>query len=128
MAFSDIPVRANGEKIEASWFNTIRTELLNFFGGNVNNISANYQVLAADYLILVDASGGSVTLTMPDPSTVIAKSFVIIKIDSSDNPVILEGSGGGDNVLAIAGQTTYEIYQQYKSNTIMTDENNYYLI
>jgi len=33
MAFSDIPIRSNGEDILAGWFNTIRTELLGFSGG-----------------------------------------------------------------------------------------------
>lgn len=28
MAFTDIPIRSNGEKIKASWFNTIRSELI----------------------------------------------------------------------------------------------------
>ena len=35
MAFSDIPARANGETVLASWFNTIRTELVNWFGAGV---------------------------------------------------------------------------------------------
>lgn len=33
MSFSSIPVRSNGAKIESAWFNTIRQELINFFGG-----------------------------------------------------------------------------------------------
>lgn len=30
--FSDIPIRANGQKIEASWFNTLRLLLVQIFG------------------------------------------------------------------------------------------------
>ncbi len=32
MAFSDIPVRQNGQTIIAGWFNTIRTAILDFSG------------------------------------------------------------------------------------------------
>lgn len=31
-AFSDIPVRANGDTVDAGWWNTIRTALINTFG------------------------------------------------------------------------------------------------
>ena len=30
--FTDIPIRSNGGIIEASWFNTLRTKLIGFFG------------------------------------------------------------------------------------------------
>ena len=32
MGFSDIPVRSNGQTVTAAWFNTIRTQLVNWFG------------------------------------------------------------------------------------------------
>ena len=35
MGFSDIPVRTNGQDVEASWFNTIRTQLVSWFGTGV---------------------------------------------------------------------------------------------
>ena len=36
MALQDIPVRSNGETIDSSWFNTIRTKLLEEFGSGVS--------------------------------------------------------------------------------------------
>lgn len=32
MSFASIPIRVNGQRIEASWFNTIRTQLINLLG------------------------------------------------------------------------------------------------
>ncbi len=35
MSFSDIPIRKNGQKVDASWWNTIRSKLIAAFGGGV---------------------------------------------------------------------------------------------
>lgn len=40
--FSDIPVRANGDHVDASWWNTIRSKLILFFGaGTIGETSVN---------------------------------------------------------------------------------------
>lgn len=55
MAFSDIPIRFNGKDflVDASWWNTIRTELVAAFG------SGGYIAVAADQLI---TNGGEITV------------------------------------------------------------------
>jgi hypothetical protein len=44
----------------------------------VTSKSGNYSLLASDQIALVDTSGGSFTLTLPDPSTVSGHFFYIV--------------------------------------------------
>ena len=75
MSFSEIPIRQNGldQLIEASWFNTIRTKLVEVFGSGGYIFVQALQPLIAAATITVDAdaikafipvvgSGGAVTI------------------------------------------------------------------
>lgn len=57
MSFSDIPVRSNSQTVDASWWNTIRTALVNVFGSGLTTETqftiANNQGAAADVTGLV---------------------------------------------------------------------------
>lgn len=44
MSFSDIPIRENGQEIDSSWFNTIRSMLVAIFPGAGSNISAPFTI------------------------------------------------------------------------------------
>jgi hypothetical protein len=55
--------------------------------------TAAYAIEPQDYFIRVDATAASVDITLPAASTSIGKVFVIKKVDSSANPVILKTSG-----------------------------------
>lgn len=64
MSFNSIPIRQNADISDTSWWNTIRTELINFFGGGAIPQTvftiANNQSSAADItgLVLDKASYG----------------------------------------------------------------------
>lgn len=64
-----------------------------------------YSVLIADEVLLCDASGGTVVQNLPALNTVPGLSFTFSKIDSSSNPVQLDGNGGE----TINGQLTYDL-------------------
>lgn len=54
--------------------------------------TANYTATAADYTILVDATAGAVTITLPAASSNRGRIFNIKKIDASGNAVIADGN------------------------------------
>ena len=90
---------------------------------------AQYNVVAktTDYTasggdcVLVDASSGDVTITLPEPSK--ATQVNIKKIDSSTNVVTVMPNGG-----SIDGETSKEISTQYESYLFISDGNNWYIV
>lgn len=73
-------------------------------------------------IILVDASGGDVTITLPSP-TGITSPIDIKKIDSSTNQVIIDGDGAN-----IDGASTREIDCQYVSISVVTNATNWFIV
>ena len=71
-------------------------------------VSANYTVQSNDYIIGVNSSGGSLTVTLPAVSSTIAGRTIIIKDEagySSTNPIYINCAGSdtidGDNTITI---------------------------
>ena len=78
---------------------------------NVSNISGDYTLNDNDYTILVDASNGSVTLTLP-PAVGNAKlDFDIKRIDDSDNSVSIKAVTGEE----IDGANAFNLDSQYEA-------------
>lgn len=80
-------------------------------------VSANYTADATDYLILVDATGGARTITLPKAETWAGFPLVVKKVDSSANAVTIDGNGSE----TIDGATTYALSEQYDSIEILSD-------
>jgi hypothetical protein len=59
-------------------------------------VNSNYTILVSDGTILVDASGGPVSITLPTAASANGLIFNIKKIDSSANAVTLVGIIDGD--------------------------------
>lgn len=72
---------------------------------------------------LVDATSGSVTITLPTAVNNTA-AFIIKKIDSSTNTVIVDGNASE----TIDGDTTITIYDQYNYIEIISDGTNWKVI
>jgi hypothetical protein len=72
--------------------------------GGIRTVTTSDTVLSTDMTILADATSGSTTLTLPSSPV---GTFLFKKIDSSGNPVILNGNGSnidGYSGLEFAGQ------------------------
>lgn len=75
--------------------------------------TSNYTVTQSDYIILVDASGGAVTITFPDLGGFLGKSFLIKLIDTltgSDVTLVTTGSDKFDGIstsVKISGVNDY---------------------
>lgn len=92
---------------------------------DVLSVSANTLVTNANSVVLVNASGGTVTITVPSASSPsnIGKIFTIKKTDSSANAVTIATLGG--NIDGVATQT---LPLQYDSFMFVSDGTNYNII
>jgi hypothetical protein len=88
-------------------------------GGSLNVVTktSNYSANATtDDVILVDASGGAVTITLPSAASR-NSPYYVKKIDSSSNAVIIVVTGGQ----LIDGASSQSTTVQYFSSTVISD-------
>ena len=88
---------------------------------NVVTKASDYAASSGDY-VLVDASSGNITITLPEPSK--ATQVDVKKIDSSTNAVTVEPNGSE----TIDGSSSKTIDTQYESYTFISDGTNWYII
>jgi hypothetical protein len=99
-------------------------------GVRVKSITGNYTALWSDTVLLVNATGGNITITLPDSALVastkdeMGKLFYIKKVDASANTVTIDGY----SAQTIDGAATYVINTQYDSVTIVSDGSNYHIV
>ena len=84
--------------------------------------TANYTLITVDYTVLVDASGGAVTITLPpaasaySSATKVGNIYNVKRIDSSGNAVTVDGNGAN-----IDGSPTLSIPTQWMSFTFQSN-------
>lgn len=81
------------------------------------SVSINTTLTTAHYTLRVDASGGSRTITLPLASSVTGRIFVIKKIDSTGNTVVLDANGSE----LIDGQANQTLASQYAGLTVQSN-------
>ena len=87
----------------------------------ITTVTANTTLTDLQHTILVDASGGNITITLPAPTT--GKVYVIKKIDSSTNTVTVDAG-----TQTIDGANTKTLSAQYEVLRIQSDGSNWYVI
>jgi len=92
-------------------------------GGAVKTVSANTTATKDDRLFLVDTTSGSKTITLPDPTGLSGKQFVVKKI-TSGNSVIVATTG----TAKIDGGDTHTMILQWASHILETDGVDYFII
>jgi len=85
--------------------------------------TANYTATSNDDVILCDATAGGFTITLPACSGISGKRYIIKKIDSSSNVVVVDGNASE----TIDGALTKNLQYQYKAITVYTDGSNWYI-
>lgn len=88
-------------------------EVVQPLNGSITTLSTN-TVLDSSYdVILVEASGGAVTLTLPVAALSLGYWYTVKKIDASVNAVTIDGDGGEliDNALTKTTTTQYEVFR-----------------
>lgn len=86
--------------------------------------TGTYTTTVNDHTILVDATSADVTIALPTAIGIKGKIFIIKKIDSSGNNVIIDGN----LTEIIDGSETQTISVQYDSYTIQSDNANWHII
>lgn len=90
---------------------------LNGFKSNVVTKSSNSTLLTTEHIILCNASSGQITITLPSMSLSENQQYIIKKIDSTTNKIIISGSGNQ----TIDGQSGRALRVQYESLTVTND-------
>jgi hypothetical protein len=83
----------------------------------ITQVATNTALNATHYTILVDASGGAVTISLPDSTAtnhINGRVYVVKKIDATANAVTVQRSGASD---LIDGATTSVMSTQYQART-----------
>jgi len=110
---------ADGQILEASGGTFVAASKGGIFS-NVTTQTADYTASSGD-VVLADASGGAITITLPSPSS---NAWVEVKkTDSSTNAVTVDG--GGNN---IDGSASFDITTQYESYTVVSDGTGWWIV
>lgn len=91
---------------------------------NVNRITADHDVDSNNFILLCDATAGSITINLPDASANESKILYIKKIDASANTVTIEPFGSQ----LIEGNSNLVIGTQYDSPEIVCDGTEWWII
>lgn len=87
-------------------------------------ITASGTVLVTDYLILANATGGAITVTLPEAAENQGRVLVVKKTDASVNAVTLDGNGSE----TIDGAATKALSAQYAGTMILSDGSGWWVI
>jgi len=110
---------ADGQILEASGGTFVAASKGGIFSA-VTTQTADYTASSGD-VVLADASGGAITITLPSPS---ANAWVQVKkTDSSTNAVTVDG--GGNNIDGVA---SFDITTQYESYTMVSDGSSWFIV
>lgn len=85
-------------------------------------VAASTTLLATHTTVLVDATGGAVTITLPPVSQHPSRVYTIKKVDVSANAVTVTANAAE----TIDGSNTYSLATQWKSVTVISDGTQWY--
>ena len=105
-------LHANTVRVKSTVLTTTQDQFLS--SGNITTITTSQTLTGSMFTVLVDATAGPVTVTVPACSNSNKKVYNIKKIDSSLNAVTLARSGSD----TFDGDTSIVIYVQNNSYTI----------
>lgn len=77
----------------------------------IQTVSSNTTLDASDGIVLVNAAGGAVTITLPAAADFAGQGFVIKKIDSSQNEVTIDAPDNldGDDGRILKSQASVDV-------------------
>jgi hypothetical protein len=92
-------------------------------GGAVRNVSTNYNATKDDWLILADTSAGNLTITLPDPTSLSGKTWIIKKPQSGHRVTIDTATSA-----QIDGSDSHTQTSHHSYDVITTDGVQFYII
>jgi hypothetical protein len=91
---------------------------------NTRKITASTTLVLSDSIVLVDATAGAVTVTLPPALNAEDKRYTIKKIDASGNAVTIDGNGAE----TIDGSATKSLATQYKAYEIVSQNGAWWIV
>lgn len=91
---------------------------------NITDIDSNHNASATDEIIIVDASGGNVTINLLPLATLGKKIYTVKRIDNSGNTVTIDPDGDE----TIDDQLTNQVVGQFTSIQIVTGTTQWLII
>jgi hypothetical protein len=85
--------------------------------GAYRTVETTANVQSGDYLIIADATGGAITMTLPPAALVPGRIYSFKRINSGANAVIVDGYASE----TIDGNLTHTLTPQWNSVTIMSN-------
>jgi predicted benzoate:H+ symporter BenE len=92
-------------------------------GGAVTTVSANYSATKDDWLILATTTAGNFTITLPDPSGLSGKTWIIKKPLAGHQVTIATATAA-----QIDGSDTHTQTSRHSYDVITTDGVQFYII
>ena len=82
-----------------------------------------YSATDDDFLLLADATGGAITITLPPAADVLYQIFIIKRLNSGANSVIVDGDGAE----TIDGAANKTLLNQYDAINVVSDGTEYWI-
>lgn len=98
--------------------------ILKILMDNIRTVSSNTTLTTTDDIVLVNASSGNITISLPSSSTASGKFYIIKKIDSSSNIVTIDPYSSE----TIDGKSTYDLTVQYQFVNIYCDGTQWFIV
>lgn len=89
----------------------------NALSGAYRSVETTGNVTSGDFLIIADAAGGAITLTLPPAALVPGRIYAFKRINSGANTVTVDAYGAE----TIDGAATHVLTPQWNSVTIMSN-------
>lgn len=91
----------------------------------IRTITSSTTLTDADFTVLANTTGGSITLTLPSPTGKTGRMYTIKKVGSGgiDNELVLNPNGA-----TIDGGSSYTIYNDWTFVTLQNDGTNWFII
>lgn len=105
-------------------FDNNQTTFFRAMGYPIRTITTSTTIGTTDHTVLVDTSGGAVTITLPTASSAASRLYNIKKITSDPNKVTIDGNGSE----TIDGAATAEMTTQYESLTIQSNSTEWWIL
>jgi hypothetical protein len=86
------------------------------------SVAGDFTLTLDDGILLVDATAGAVTVTLPDVRRAAGRSFFTKKADVSGTAVTVSSSA------LIDGATTYALTVQFQSVTVLSDGTTWWVV
>ena len=88
-----------------------------------STVTVSTAIGPADGFVLVDTTGGNITITLPDATTVLGREFAVKRSTAGVNTLTVTATSGN-----IDGAATFTIADQYSTITFKSNGTDYYIV